>query len=91
MSLHTEDDCALHGQCMPLAVLTWPWVSILVEDNGVCLLKQEESECFKIMLFFSWPVCTNRIALEKNFFYSSLLYPDFHKSTISILTVSFLS
>lgn len=54
MSLHIEDDSALHSQCMPLTQLTWPWVSVLVEDNGVCLLKQEEfgPDYFKMVTVF---------------------------------------
>lgn len=54
MSLLIGDDYALQSQCVPLTVLTWPWVSVLVEDNGVCLPKQEESGpgCFKMVLYF---------------------------------------
>lgn len=54
MSVHIEDDYALHSQCMPLTLLTWPWVSVLVEDKVVCLLKQEEfcPGCFKMVVFF---------------------------------------
>lgn len=54
MCLHIEDDYTLHSQCMPLTLLTKPWVSVLVEDNGVCLLKQEEfgPGCFKMVIFF---------------------------------------
>lgn len=54
MSLRTEDDYALQSQSIPLTVLTWPWVSVLVEDNEVCLLMQEEfgSDCCKMVIFF---------------------------------------